>query len=587
MHFWDELKERKLVQWALAYIAVGLTVLEIVNAVETPFGLSNALVRVILVLVVMGFAVTLVLAWFHGERGHQRVTVPELVLLLAIAGVGAASASLAGRPESMDAPVRTAASGWKAPQSVPEHNSIAVLPFENLSGDRRDDYFSDGITEELTNALGELPGLRVASRTSASQFKSQRRDVREVGSSLAVASVLEGSIQHAGNRIRITARLVDASTGYQLWSDRIDADAGDIFAAEDKISRSVAQALQVKLALARVPTENARAADPAAHQSYLKGRYLASQNDPAAATQAVQQYRDAARRDPGFAPAHAGLAAGFLDLGRWGKMPEAAARDSARMAALRAWQIDSTLPQVHIILSRVAGDLHVRVRELERAVALNPNLPDAKMELAAAQAALGQTREAMAQAREAVRLDPLGARSRTSYREVMVLAGHPDEAMPAPPEPPVPGAPPVATTVAGVPQPADLAMMHANLCADLAANPWAARAQERVTAECLRARALAAGDPRVLGRVALGYARMGRQGDALAALDAYQRVAEGDPRRPLTLAAVYGALGDLDRAFGALANVEPQQLREYLRDPALAPLRLDARFPQLERRATG
>jgi tetratricopeptide (TPR) repeat protein len=261
------------------------------------------------------------------------------------------------------------------------------------------------------------------------------------------------------------------------------------------------------------------------------------------------------------------------------------ARDSARNEALKAWRIDSTLPQVHVILSRLADDPRVRVRELERAVALNPNLPEAKMELATAQAALGQGRQAMQQAREAARLDPLGARSRTSYREVMVLAGHPDEAMPMPPMPPVPGVAPAATP-AGVPGPADVAMIHADVCVGLSQNPWP-RAREAAGAECLRARTLAGEDPRVLGRVALGYARTGRRADALAALDAYQRVAEDDPRQPLTLAAVYGALGDLDRAFGALANVEPQQLREYLRDPTLAPLRLDARFPQLERRAAG
>ena len=274
MQFWEELKDRKLVQWTLAYIAVGIALLEIVNAVEGPFGLSDALVRVIMVGVAVGFGLTLVLAWFHGERGHQRPSVLEIMLLLFVLGAGVASATIAGRPRSSDvtggsarSASPTAASGWTAPQSgAPERNSVAVLPFTNLSGGQQDDYFSDGITEELTNTLGELQGLRVAARTSAFQFKGQQLDLREVGHRLGVANLLEGSVQRSGNKVRILARLVDATTGYKIWAGQVEADASDIFAAEDKISRQVAEALQVKLALARVPTENTQAADPVARQ---------------------------------------------------------------------------------------------------------------------------------------------------------------------------------------------------------------------------------------------------------------------------------------------------------------------------------
>lgn len=582
MQFWGELKDRKLVQWALAYVAFGIAFLEIVNAIETPFGLSNGLVRVIMVIVAAGFGVTLILAWFHGERGHQRVSALEMLLLLMVAGMGAAGATLAGRPQKNDrSALPPAASGWKAPVAAAERNSIAVLPFKNLSGDQKDDYFSDGITEELTNALGELPGLRVVSRTSASQFKSQSGDVREVGRSLGVSAVLEGSIQHAGSKVRIIARLVDASTGYQLWSDRIEADASDIFAAEDKISRSVAGALQVKLALGTQPTENARAADPAAHQSYLKGRYLASQNDPAATNQAEQHFREAMKRDPGYAPPYAGLAETYLNKGHWGMMPEEVARDSARMVAMKAWRMDSTMPQLHMIFSRISRDPHVRLRELQRAVELNPNLPEAKLELAAAQAALGDSRAAMKEAREAARLDPYGARSRAGFRDVMVLAGHPDQAdgVPAPPTPPgVPG----AVVVQG-PHAPDVGAILADVCASLASNPWSA-ARGQAAAQCDDARKKAT-NPFALGKVALGYARLGRKAEALEVLAEYEKGSQGDPRQALTRAGVYAALGDMDQAFAALNGVEPHRLAAFLREPALAPLRRDARFSELQRRA--
>ena len=299
MSVWDELKERKLVQWTLAYVAFGIAVLEILNAVETPFAIPAALIRVAMVLVGVGFLVTLVLAWFHGERGHQRPSLAEVALLLGIAGAGAGAVVVAWRPEPGErARVPSAAEGYQsAARAAAQRNSIAVIPFRNLSGNPQDEYFSDGITEELTNALGELPGLQVASRTSAFQFKNRSVDVRQVGSQLGVAAVLEGSVQRAGSRLRILATLVDAGTGFQIWRQHIDADARDIFAAEDSISRSVARALQIKLALARTPTENARPTDPLAHQTYLKARSYAGASDPDTVRMAQQQFRAATERD--------------------------------------------------------------------------------------------------------------------------------------------------------------------------------------------------------------------------------------------------------------------------------------------------
>ena len=592
MSVWDELKDRKLVQWTLGYIAFGIAVLEILNAVETPWGLSNALVRVCMVVVAAGFGVTLVLAWFHGERGHQRVGLLELSFLLLVVGLGLVGAALASRPETGERTSPAAASAPAASQATAlaavDRNSIAVLPFANLSGDPKDRYFSDGITEELTNALGSIPGLRVASRTSAFQFEGQHPDVREVGRRLGVAAVLEGSIQRAGTKVRLVATLVDATSGYQLWSRRVDADASDIFAAEDQISRNVADALKLKLALAREPTENARVTDTAAHQSYLQARYLASRDEPAAQKQAAQQYRNAVQRDPNFAPAFAGLAESFLNMGHWGMLPSRAARDSARASAQRALELDSTLPQAHVMFARTADNPEVQVRELQRALALNPNMAEAQAELARALASMGRGQEALRQARHAARNDPWG-HGAAGLADVYVMIGHPDSAMmamrgvPGPPMPPnMPGAP----WAPGAPRP-DPAEMNARVGMQLTTNPYT---REAGLALLEKAAAHGPGNPQVLAYLALGRARAGLRDQALASLGDYERAVRDPVARARTAAAVYGALGDTDSAFERLdgaARENPSALHAALADSLLGPLRADPRFAALEQRTGG
>ncbi len=580
MSLWDELKERKLVQWSLAYTAVGIAVLEILNAVETPFLIPNAVVRVCMVVIGVGFFVTVVLAWFHGERGHQRVTLPEGVLLLGIGVLGVVAAMLAARPEASERKtVPTAAQGWKPTAGSPERNSIAVLPFANVSGDPKDEYFTDGITEELTNALGELPGLRVASRTSAFQYKGKSADLRQVGSELGVAAVLEGSVQRSGSRLRISARLVDASSGYQIWQQHIDADAADVFAAEDSISRAVAGALQVKLALAREPTENARPTDPLAHQTYLKGKYYAAQSDPDSVRKAQQQFRDAARRDPGFAPAFAALASSFVTLGKMGILPPQAARDSARRLGLHALRMDPTLPDVHVVLAGVADDLTQRANELKKALELNPSNVEAREALAEVMAALGQRDSALAQARMAAALDR-SARGRHTWQRIQFMAAPRPPGVDAPPTPEAPGPgfdPRTIPNAAG---------MHAQFCDGWSSDPTMVRVGN-AGRECETARRLGASDPDILATAAIGFARMGRRDEALDALRAAERLAPSNPRNGITTAAVQALLGDMDAAFAALERDDPARLRGMLDDPRLAPLRRDPRFQQLERRVGG
>jgi TolB-like protein len=207
--FLRRLKERKLVQWALAYLAGAFVVFQLLDALEGPLGLTVPVQRAVLAVVGIGFFLTLVLAWYHGEKGRQRVSGPELMMiaiLLVIAGMGLSL--LRGREEVLE-PTETAS------PAVGEDGrpALAVLPFANLSGDPDNEYFSDGITGDIINHLSRIGDLKVISRTSVMQYKGTTRLVREIGDELGVTTVLEGEVQRIGDRVRINAQLIDAETG--------------------------------------------------------------------------------------------------------------------------------------------------------------------------------------------------------------------------------------------------------------------------------------------------------------------------------------------------------------------------------------
>jgi TolB-like protein len=194
--------------------------------------------------------------------------------------------------------------------------SIAVLPFVNLSSDPEQEYFSDGISEELLNVLAQIPSLRVAARTSSFQFKGDNRDIGEIAELLKVEHVLEGSVRKAGSRLRITAQLIEARNGYHLWSDTYDRELEDVFAIQDEISNAIADALRTQLGLADMasPAASRATANTSAYEAFLKGRALINQRGNAAITEAVEELERSIRLDPNYAPARAQLAIGIALL---------------------------------------------------------------------------------------------------------------------------------------------------------------------------------------------------------------------------------------------------------------------------------
>jgi serine/threonine-protein kinase len=287
--------------------------------------------------------------------------------------------------------------------------SIAVLPFSNMSGDPENEYFSDGVTEEIINSLTKLGGLRVAARTSSFAFKGQSPDIKEAGRRLNVSTVLEGSVRQSGDQLRVTAQLINVADGYHLWSERWDRQMDDVFAVQDEIAGAIADRLKVTLSASQEiparPTSNVEA-----YQLYLKGRHLWNHRDEDSLLKAVDYFEKAIERDPEFAHAYSGLADTYLLMGSYRIIDRGEAHEKAKAAALKACELDDSLAEAHTSMGQVLRrerDWEGEERAYKRAIELNPNYATAHQWYATLLAALGRMDEAVQEARRAEELDPL------------------------------------------------------------------------------------------------------------------------------------------------------------------------------------
>ncbi|HYO46185.1 MAG TPA: adenylate/guanylate cyclase domain-containing protein, partial [Gemmatimonadota bacterium] len=339
-----------------------------------------------------------------GERSLKGVEALELYLVL----------------EAGPAHVRAAADGTSkiaapvlapAPAAAPTERSIAVLPFTNLSSDPENEYFSDGITEEILNALVKVSDLKVASRTSSFAFKGHHGDVQEIAEKLKVATVLEGSVRKAGNRVRITGQLIGAADGYHLWSETYDRQLEDIFAIQDDIAQAIVTALKATLAvdegekLVTATTENLEA-----YTLYLKGRFQFNKYTEASLRRSLELYAEALEESPDYARAWAGIADSWMRLADDWVAPEKAC-SAGKEAAARALELDPELAEAHSSLGKMytwydwdfaRGELALR-----RAVSSNPNYTDAHWTLGTLLPAVGRLEEGLREMRTALKLDPL------------------------------------------------------------------------------------------------------------------------------------------------------------------------------------
>jgi TolB-like protein len=312
---WRRINDHKIAQWIIAYVALAYGVQHAVTLTSEAFEWPHAVERLSMLLLVLGVPVVMTLAWYHGARASRRISGPELsILSVLLVGVSILfyvfvrpSAELAS-PAVQQAGVVAARQASLSPAGA---ISIAVLPFTNLSGDSTQEFFSDGMTEEITSALAKIPDLRVVGRTSAFQFKGQNQDLRAIGQALSATHLLEGSVRKAGTRVRITAELINADGGVSVWTDSYDRDLTDVFAIQEEIARSIAGALRMPLRLK--PGERLvsnRPADQETYDLYLRG--LAALRSRS--RQELELLGQVVARDPNFAPGWAMLSEARLEM---------------------------------------------------------------------------------------------------------------------------------------------------------------------------------------------------------------------------------------------------------------------------------
>jgi TolB-like protein len=353
MSFWTSFKERKLVQWALAYLACAWVSLQVITLLGTTYGWSVGLMRAVPMLLAVGLLAALVLAWYHGERGRQRVSGPELLMLAGILLLAGAAVAWVSRGAERGGAASGQVTAAPAP-SAGEQGSIGVLPFASMSADEETTPFVNGIHDDIITQLARIASLKVISRTSVQEYRSTTKNVRQIGQELGVSALLAGSVQRAGDRLRINVQLIDARTDTHLWAETFDRQftLENLFSMQSEIAEQVASALRATLApgererLAARPTTNL-----AAYQFYVRAReHWHHSQDVSDRQLMLRMLEEAVRLDPGFAAAHARM--GLVHAAIWWNHedPRPERLRLARAAIDRAFELDPELPDKHVAL---------------------------------------------------------------------------------------------------------------------------------------------------------------------------------------------------------------------------------------------
>ena len=376
--FFAELRRRRVVRVAVVYAIAGWVVIEVASTMLPGLHLPEWTVTLVIALVVLGFPIAFMMGWMFdiGPGGVQR-TAPEMASPVAVAPVAAPTAP--ERPASAEP--RKTSTPPRAPSSIDEERrTIAVLPFVNMSGDVENEYFSDGISEEILNLLAKLPQLKVASRTSSFNLKGERVDIPTVARQLGVGTVLEGSVRRAGERVRITAQLIEADSDSHLWSETYDREMKDVFAIQDDIAQSIVKALQVTLSpQERRAMQSVATSDPEAYDYYLRGRrymYSMARRDY---EHAIRMFEQAIALDSKYALAYAGLADAYSHMYRYveGSTENV---EKANRASEQAVVLDRDSAEAHASrgMALFISDRYDEAEaEFESAIARNPNLFEA------------------------------------------------------------------------------------------------------------------------------------------------------------------------------------------------------------------
>lgn len=545
---WDRIRQRKVVQWALAYLAGGWLVLQVLDVLGQNLGMPPWVFRMTIALLAVGFLAALVLAWYHGEKGRQRVSGMEVLMLAGIlliagaavtlvrgdAGVGAGESPISAQAD----PASSTASG-DPDVDVSEIRSLAVLPLENLSGDPDQKYFTAGMHEALTAELGQISALKVISRTSAMHYEDTDRRLPEIARELGVDGLIEGSVLRAGDEVRITLQLVHGPTDRHLWSESYERNLADILALQGEVAKVVARQIQVAVA----PEEEARLAahrvvDPEAYTLYLRGNHALRAEGERAGQRALAYYQQAIAADSTYAPAHAGLAAAYIRLTTWrSSQPSGVVRGPARAAALRAIELDSALAEGYIALARIEHlfewDWAAAESAFRRGMSLDPSATQALINFSNYLISMGRPEEALPIARRVVERDPLSPRARIELGFVLQVLGRHRESL--------------EENQQILRMWPDQTGIHIDLAHNFAAMGQvdeAVRHAERWESEFAGTE-----QPYQIARLGALYARLDRRREAVRILNHLESRAERDYVPPYALAILARALGEKEEAL--------------------------------------
>jgi len=447
MSLFAELKRRNVVRVGFAYIVISWLLAQVAEFAFENFGAPEWVLKTFVVVLLLGLPLVLFFAWafeltpegvkrekdvdrsqsITPQTGQKLNRLTFVVMALAIGYFAFDKFAPNSAPEAQPEPATAAVSA--EPQ-----RSIAVLPFVDMSPAKDQEYFTDGLTENLLNALAQLRELRVAGRTSSFAFKNRNEDLRGIGEQLGVAHILEGSVQKSGVQIRITAQLINAEDGYHLWSQTYDRTLEDIFAVQDEIANEVAKAMRVTLlghgAEAQLSVSQNTSS---AYNDYLKGHHEASRGNIQSHEQALIYFESALQQDPNLALAWAGQSAsqayvtGFIDT------DFTAGYEEARGSALRALELNPDLPEGHVALAGIQAsydwDWAAADASLRRALDLRPGDTAIRLKLARLKAALGIRDEAFADVRQVVEQDPLNWDAQRFLANALAARGRYDEAL--------------------------------------------------------------------------------------------------------------------------------------------------------------
>lgn len=466
--------------------------------------------------------------------------------------------------------------GTPLTNAAPRLNSIAVLPLNNLSGDPSEEFFADGMTDQLITDLARVGSLRVISRTSVMQYKGTKKSLPEIGRELKVDAIVEGSVIRSGQRVRVTAQLLEAPTDQHLWAETYDRDLGDVLKLQGEVADAIAKQVRAQL----TPNQQAQlrlahSVDPTAYDAYLKGRlYLTTEyTKPASLKKAQHLFEESIQKDPNFALAYAGLADTYVYLAFSGTMERNAAYWSAKEALAKAMQLDDSIGEAHDTLGTLSWvfdwDWDTADREYNRAIALAPSYSCAHEDRAIFLGALGRRDEALAEITKIEQLDYGFSSANSESLTYYELRDYPQL---------------IEASKRGLLLDPTYWLQHYYLGVGY---EGVGKTQQAIP-EYQKAIELDGGSPAARVALAHAYAALGKKAEAVKILRELERESKESAASPYTMATIYAGLGENDKAFAFLEKAYSEKSLDIISslrsDVLLDSLRADPRFKDMLRR---